>query len=396
MRGNDFLDKMELIDPAYVEAADAMPKKTRISWIKWGAAAACFSLTVFTGFFALRKNDTSPVPSSEIARNYKKVNLMTVESAIVWPWEYLTISEQYETLEFNDKNYNSRGRSIDTSLLGETIGNFDAVGFDPYTEEEYRMQAEVRQINGVSENQMVAVRLGDMFYVFLYNEYTPPVNFGEVLDYYSLAQTLNFDRFTVCDGYTDTDMGHYSLKDDGYIWDVLNACRDAEFIPGDFLSSETKYISFTATSDTLGVYRRSFYVTSDGYVKTNIFDWAYSFKIGEDAANKIISYAAENGVKSAEEPYTHTIAGTLVEITDDYISVDDSVLCLNQADGMVFKVPTDDLRISRCIDFEKISIGDIVVVYYTGDIDIAAGNVVKEAYSMSRGILSDDDVMVAE
>lgn len=394
MRGNEFLDKMELIDPAYVEAADAMPKKTRVSWIKWVAAAACFSLTVFTGFFALRKNDTSPVPSSELARNYKNVNLTADETAIVWPWEYLTISEQYTTLVLNGKTFNSQGRSIDPSLLGETIGNFEAVGSDPYTEEEYRIPAEVRQINGVSENQMVAVKLGDMFYVFQYNEYTPPVNFGEVLDDYCLAQTLSFDHFTVCDGYTD--MGHYSLKDDGYIWDVLTACRDAEFIPNDFLSSETKYISFTATSDALGVYRRVFYVTSDGYVKTNIFDWAYSFKIGEDAANKIISYAEKNGVESVEEPYTHTIAGTLVEITDDFILVDDSILCLNQADGMVFKVPTDDLRISRCINFEKFSIGDIVVVYYTGDIDIAAGNVVKEAYSMSRGIISDNDVFVEE
>ena len=29
MRGNEFLDKMELIDPAYVEAADATPKKKK-------------------------------------------------------------------------------------------------------------------------------------------------------------------------------------------------------------------------------------------------------------------------------------------------------------------------------------------------------------------------------
>ncbi len=43
MRGNEFLDKMELIDPAYVEAADAEPKKKR-AWMKWAAAAACLCL----------------------------------------------------------------------------------------------------------------------------------------------------------------------------------------------------------------------------------------------------------------------------------------------------------------------------------------------------------------
>lgn len=44
MRGNEFLDKMELIDPAYIEAADAKPKRRKSSWVKWGAIAACFCL----------------------------------------------------------------------------------------------------------------------------------------------------------------------------------------------------------------------------------------------------------------------------------------------------------------------------------------------------------------
>ena len=44
MRGNEFLDKMELIDPAYVEAADAKPKKKNNSMVKRRAMAACFCL----------------------------------------------------------------------------------------------------------------------------------------------------------------------------------------------------------------------------------------------------------------------------------------------------------------------------------------------------------------
>lgn len=44
MRGNELLDKMELIDPAYIEAADAAPNKRKSVWAKWGAAAACLCL----------------------------------------------------------------------------------------------------------------------------------------------------------------------------------------------------------------------------------------------------------------------------------------------------------------------------------------------------------------
>lgn len=46
MRENDFLDKMELIDPAYVEAADAKPEKEKSVWIQWDAMAACLCLVV--------------------------------------------------------------------------------------------------------------------------------------------------------------------------------------------------------------------------------------------------------------------------------------------------------------------------------------------------------------
>lgn len=48
MRGNEFLDKMGLIDPAYIEAADTKPKKKENVWGKWGALAACLCLIAAT------------------------------------------------------------------------------------------------------------------------------------------------------------------------------------------------------------------------------------------------------------------------------------------------------------------------------------------------------------
>lgn len=43
MRGTDLLDNMELTDPAYVEAADALPVG-RKRFARWGVLAACFCL----------------------------------------------------------------------------------------------------------------------------------------------------------------------------------------------------------------------------------------------------------------------------------------------------------------------------------------------------------------
>ncbi len=58
MRGNELLDKMEFIDSAYIESADAKPKKKKSVWIKWGAIAACLCL-VFVGAFGFFKNNRS-------------------------------------------------------------------------------------------------------------------------------------------------------------------------------------------------------------------------------------------------------------------------------------------------------------------------------------------------
>ena len=58
MRGNEFLDKMELINPAYVEAADKKPKK-QPSWVRWGAVAACLCL-VLGAITILSRIDETP------------------------------------------------------------------------------------------------------------------------------------------------------------------------------------------------------------------------------------------------------------------------------------------------------------------------------------------------
>lgn len=50
MRGEEFLEKLELIDPAFVEAAEIIPQKKKIVWIKWVAAAACICLAVLWVF----------------------------------------------------------------------------------------------------------------------------------------------------------------------------------------------------------------------------------------------------------------------------------------------------------------------------------------------------------
>lgn len=49
MNGKYLLGKMELIDPAYIEAADKKPEKKPIMWQRWTALAACITVAVISG-----------------------------------------------------------------------------------------------------------------------------------------------------------------------------------------------------------------------------------------------------------------------------------------------------------------------------------------------------------
>lgn len=407
MRGHELLDKMELVDAAYVEKAgeenqtvkktvNAHPRTSKKRmFFRWIAAAACLSLAVWAGMSLLSRDGGKTTIIGGVERKYKNTQISGAELAIEWSWEYRTTAERYTQLIFSDHEFRSAGNHISAEFLGETLGTGEVLGYDVYEEKEHRLTTEIRRINGISDDRMVAVKLEEDFYLFKSSEYDPPATFGELLKLYSLDQNLPFERFSVNEGHKEK--GYYQLADDQYIWDILSSCGEAPFNDDDmWRAGEQNYLSFTATSDILGVYKRVFYVTADGYIRTNVFDWAYLYDIGVEAARKIISYATEHGEEAEWEPYTYSVAGTLTAIEDGYLLIDDSVLCTNPKDGMVFRVSTDDLRISRCIEFGGINVGDIVVVNFNGEINVDAGNIVEGAYTLSKGYLYDGGVAVPE
>lgn len=65
MNGNEFLDKMSLADPAYVEEADR-PVKKRTTWRRWGAMDACLAVLLGVGFLFFPRSSPDvpdPVPT---------------------------------------------------------------------------------------------------------------------------------------------------------------------------------------------------------------------------------------------------------------------------------------------------------------------------------------------
>ena len=366
------------------------------SFIKWGSIAACFMVMVMAAALIVPMFlGGDPISIGGIDRDYKGV-ISGSEGDIEFPWEYKLTYEKYYTVKYNGNEYRTRARAINESLLGEVLGTCTAQGVDSYTDKSYTETFDVRKINGVSEEKMIAVGMDNEYYVYFNDEVKCPATFGELLDAYNLSETLPLVKFSVNEGYKEK--GYYQITDDEYIWQVLSECRNAEFYAENdkWSRGDRNYLSFTATSEELGVYKKVFYITEDGYVSTNVFNYSYVYYIGEDAANKIITHAKSNATEAEREQYEYTIAGTITEIGDGYVLIDDTVLCKDKNDGMVFKILTEDLIIRRYLECTNIKVGDTVAVKFQTEIVLGEDNTVGGAISMYKGKVTDSGMAVPE
>ena len=164
MRGNEFLDKMELIAPAYVEAADAKTKKNKNVWIKWETTAACLCI-VIAGTIIWRQstqtnNDAPGVTVSEDGVTIPRMNVLLSDSA----------NEAADMIGF----FIYQGRCYvhyewiyhDVNFIGERLGT--ATGFinewtpaDGYVDFAGSVAGDFYAVNGVSPEFMLCMRSDD-------------------------------------------------------------------------------------------------------------------------------------------------------------------------------------------------------------------------------------------
>jgi len=385
----------DIDDTVIWEAKTYRPHK-KTAWIGLSAIAACFALVVGVwNFFA---SDVGGIHCSVggIDRVYRDTALIMDSSGILWRWEDRTIWEQYTVLQFEGREYRTRAREINVHMLDKVLGTGTAQGYDSYEDQIYTADFTVYSIRGVPARHLVAVDLDGSYYVYISGNEIMPQTFGTFLDLYNLSEYLSLTRFTEYEDYESK--GTYILERDDHIWKLLSECREAK--PHEdkesWIFEKRNEIKFTITSDPLGIYKKEFSVTQDGFVSTNIMEYHYIYFIGEENANAIISYVKQNAAAAESLPYKYTLSGTLTEIGEGYILVDDTVLCTNPRDGMVFKVLTEDIRIGRCLSYGTVAVGDIVMVSFSSSVGTDADNTIDSADSICKAILADDKVLISE
>ncbi len=330
----------EIDDEILEESEKKTVKKPQLKWVLVAACAALVIAAAAVAVPLLTKAPETPEQPAVIKDNRydKNKTALASEVAIEWPREYQTPTEKYTVVSFNGVQYRTRANEIKKDLLEKKLGQGDSSGSDK--------KSDVWKIKNVDGSQLTAVDIEGTFVVFMNNDPAIPATFKEFYDGYGLSQTLKLDTYCEKEGY---GKGDWFKTDAGqYVTDALADCGDAPLVSADGAHFADKYgITFTATSEALGVYKKTFIITEEGYLCTNIAEYGYTFEIGKEKANEIISYVKAHSEKTDIEPFYNSVAGIITKIGDGYILVDDSVLCEDEKDGIVYKIPTDSIIVRR-------------------------------------------------
>lgn len=338
-------------------------------------------------------------------RTYNNSSVGSTESAYILPWEYRTDPERYFELTFQGNSYRTRyafatgeglvGGEISASLLGEKLGSTLATGFDHYTDLPKTALCEVYGIKGIESAYLIAVKFSDTdaYYVFLGDSAeAAPDTFGALCDRYALTETLPFSRYY--DYKNGNDAVLYGLTEETSVkvWELLSKCGDAVAVSDGYSSvARDERISFTASSEALGITNKVFAIGADGYLKTNLAEYGYAYFIGESAAAEIIALVRGAGIEYEEsEESRYYLTGTITAIGDGYIEVDDSIMMKDPDDGIVFTVSLNDFRVRRYVDCGYLRVGSTVRIEYDGRIYADAPTVIENALAIEKVIVSSD------
>ena len=410
---------MNDIDSDMILNAEEFGKKKNKKqlFIKWGAIAACVCMisACAISLSDLFKNET-PVynipPYSNYAAVYwgdyrerNEINVIPSESAIEWPWEYRADYEKFTSVKWNGNTYYSnasyRGNEIIPSYVGTLLDTASAEGYCLVNDEAYNISCEIFELVGLDSKKYIAVKLegSDVYYPFcVKNEFKPPATLGELINRLSLKEYCKLNvahKYDLDKNGREEEILYLDNKCSNELWDIISKYSSAEFIS--YRSTYKTVLSFSVTSSAMGFYNKSFAFTNKGFIITNIEDYRYAFYVGEDAIEEIVNYVISNKTDFPTViDITGTIAGTVTEIGEDYIKINDSVFMKNPDDGIEFTVKTTDIRIKRYIDLNLISVGSQVIIRHKGIYEDNP-SVVDNAFYMDECIITaNNEILIPE
>ena len=412
MNTDDIIDALGEVDDTCIQKAREPKKKSRkVLWISVGAVAACLAVVLLLprfshmihhdGYCDCPEHQITPTPAVGANRwNYKSFAMASKDEMFSFGWDCETVAKQFSNVTYNNieyslrKSYYDEDMKVSASLIGEKLTGYIAE-VTPYNSDiTHTIECTLYEIAGVDPSRFLAVQYAgeknaDDYYVFHQSEFNPPATLGEFISSLNLTETLPLTKFSY-KTYDYTTMEKtsesygLSLEDSKVVWDMLSEYAFAGTRTGEEHGYDNHRISFSATSEALGLYNHSFALTADGYLSTNIDDYGYSYYLGEEAVTEIREYILSHKTEAPKDSI-ESIYGVVTEITDDYFKIDDTILMKNPENGLTFTVyARDNTTIKSYIMSGQLEVGDHVGILHRG-ISAEEPTVIRTAFSLNIG-----------
>lgn len=226
------------------------------------------------------------------------------DTAVIPKWNEMSISQQFNEVEYNNSKYSSRITKISNNNILKNIGNATLTGYDTYTETTYNKKAKLYSIKDIEEKCAIAIKFeGDTDYYVYVNSYYRPTTLGEFTKDLNLEEIISFG--TIYYNYWDEDLQEdinveFYGVDNKIIWQKLFNNKNLENIYSD--NDTEKYtserfsqsIGISVDIPLLGYKNISVSLTDKGYLLTNILDTGKGFYIGEDKVQEFLDYIKDN------------------------------------------------------------------------------------------------------
>lgn len=420
MNTDDIIDALNEVDDTFIQNAREPKKRIRRKalWISAGAVAACIGVVLLLPRMLrqtphndhIRHDGYCDCPGYQITAtpavganlwNYKAFSLATRDSMIYFDWDCQSIAKQFSDVTYNNTEYSLRNSyhnedmKVSSSLVGEKLADYTAEVREYETGITHTMDCTLYEIAGVDPARFLAVQYAgeknaDDYYVFHQKEFNPPATLGEFITSLNLTETLPLIKFsynTYDDYYSRERISEthgLSLEDSKVVWDMISEYASAGTRTNEEHGYKDNRITFSATSEALGLYNRSFALVADGYLSTNIDDYGYDYYLGEEAVAEIREYILAHKTEPPKDRID-SIYGVVTEIEEDYLKIDDTILMINPENGLTFTVyAKDNTTVKSYLMSGQLEIGDHIEILHRG-ISPDEPTIIRTAFHLVSG-----------
>lgn len=222
--------------------------------------------------------------TSEPAADPSKTSVKSAEEMYVLPsWNESEIFEKYISFNYKNNDFVTQCGKVPQNMTGEKLDEIKITGQDFQTLELHEADVTLFKIKNISADCAVAVQFKGDEYFYSYTSVSYfPASLGNMFDDTDFENNAVFKELYLKETQTPARSYYYEL-----LMKILKESRNAVCISDD-IDFSVKY-DISVSIPVIGISDKSFGITEDGYIVTNIFEYQNAYYIGKEKLDQFIS-----------------------------------------------------------------------------------------------------------